>query len=307
MWREEGAVPRADPLRDPCLDPSVIATIVAIPDIIERNHAITRGYHALSEAVAALLGRGDGNWCTFGQWASAEAGRAIRGESIPRLIRPILGPEIERAVADGNAAVFGDVGPPFARFVTAFRDAPAARRDPERADAVLAELCTWDELVGSPDLARAFRAYTDVLLLGDGTDAERGEHRAQRMLVANVSVGAAEQIVADPFVRAAIPGRSLLAVIATAHLGIHLPDATLALDRDVPAPTYLGGLPFPRALMELNDPDLLMLADRFDQDPSSAAHSHAPDWEEYKERVGFIFTFIRAYQQDPALFALPVG
>jgi len=205
--------------------------------------------------------------------------------------------------------VFGDVGPPFARFVMAFRDDPPGPRDPARAAVTLAGLCSHPELATSPDLTRAFRAYTDVLLLGDagGEGAVTQAGRAQRMFVANVSIGAAEQRVADPFVRAAIPGRSLMAIVATTHLGIHLPDAALALDRDVPAPAYLGGPPFPPPLMQLDDPDALALAAEFGQDPTSAARSQAPDWEVYRERMGFIFTFIRAYQRDPALFQMPVG
>lgn len=297
-------MPHADPLHDPFLDLETIGRVVTMADVVERNRAITRGYHALSEAVAALLGRSDANWLTFGQWASAEAGRAIRGESIPALARPLLGGAIERAVAGGNAAVFGDVGPPFARFVVAFRDHPSAQHDPGEAAAILEALFATPELRESVDLRDAFAAYVDVLLLRH-TSPDLAARRAQRMLVANVSVGAAEQVVADPFVKAAIPGRSIVAVIATAHLGIHLPDASLALDRDVPPPAYLGGAQFPPELAALDDPDLCALAARFGQDPSSAADSDAPDWEDYQERMGFIFTFLRAYQRDPALFVMP--
>lgn len=297
-------MPRSDPLHDPFLDLETIGRVVAMPDIVERNRAITHGYHVLSEAVAALLGRTDANWLTFGQWASAEAGRAIRGESIPGLARPLMGREIERAVAGGNAAVFGDVGPPFARFVVAFRDHPSAQHDPVEAAAILEGLSAAPELRDSEDLRHAFAAYADVLLLGN-TSPDLAARRAQRILVANVSVGAAEQVVADPFVKAAIPGRSILAVIATAHLGIHLPGASLALDRDVPPPTYLGGAQFPPELVVLDDPELRALAARFGQDLASAANSDAPDWEDYRERMGFIFTFLRCYQCDPALFAMP--
>jgi hypothetical protein len=64
---------------------------------------------------------------------------------------------------------------------------------------------------------------------------------------------------------------------------------------------------FPPGLETLNDPDALALAERFGQDPGSAANSDAPDWESYDERMGFIFTLLRAHQCDPALFALPPG
>lgn len=296
-----------DPLATPYLDPATIARVVAMPDPIARNHAITRGYHALSEAVAALLGRTDANWLTFGQWASAEAGRSIRGENLPGLARMLLGREVSAAVAAGNAAVFEDVAPPFARFIVVFRDDPAARTDPVRAAAVLERLSDDPQLAASEDLRRAFAAYVDALLLGADRSPEAAIRRARRMLVANVSVGAHEQIVADDHVRAAVPGRSIVAVAATATLQLTLPDGALRLSDDVPPPPYLDGAAFPAALIDLEDEDLLALAHRFGQDPSSAIHSDAPNWEDYRERMGFIFTFLRAWQQDPGLFALPPG
>ena len=39
--------------------------------------------------------------------------------------------------------------------------------------------------------------------------------------------------------------------------------------------------------------------------PNSAGRSDAPDWESYEERMGFIFTLLRAHQGDAALFDLP--
>jgi len=127
------------------------------------------------------------------------------------------------------------------------------------------------------------------------------------MLVANASVGAHEQRVADPFVRAAIPGRWISAVVATSHMGLRLPAGVLELDRDVPPPPYLGGAAFPPALAELDDGEALALVARFRLEAGSAAGSGAPDWESYEERMGFIVTLLRAYQCDPALFSLPPG
>lgn len=127
------------------------------------------------------------------------------------------------------------------------------------------------------------------------------------MLVANASVGAHEQRVADPFVRAAIPGRWISAIVATSHMGLRVPEGVLELQRDVPPPAYLRGAAFPPALVRLEDPDAVALALRFGQDLATAQESDAPDWESYDERMGFIFTLLRAYQCDPALFGLPPG
>jgi hypothetical protein len=306
----QGAAP--DAFDTPYLDPAFVEDVVHRPDIVARNAAITRGYHALSDAVAAILGRADANWLTFGQWASAEARLSMTGEAVPRFMRPIVGREVAEAVGRGNAVVFGDVAPLFIAFVRAarpFADArdPAARDEARRAiRAALSEIA-W--FARSEDLQRAFAAYTDALALvpADGSDADVATRRAQRMLVANASVGAHEQVVVDPYVKAAIPGRSILAVIATARMAILVPEGLLKLDRDVPPPPYLGGALFPEALADLRDPDALAIAERFGQDLRSAEDSDAPDWEDYRERMGFIFTFLRAYQQHPALFALPPG
>lgn len=59
----------------------------------------------------------------------------------------------------------------------------------------------------------------------------------------------------------------------------------LELSHDVPRPAYLGG----------------------GQDPHSAHGSGAPDWESYHERMGYIFTLLRAHQCDSSMFQLPPG
>lgn len=292
-----------DPLATPYLDPAFVARVVAISDPLERNAAITRGYHALSEAVAALLGRDHANWLTFGQWASAEARRSIDGEAVPAAVRPFLGEDVAEAVATGNAAIFGDVAPPFTRFVARFVEARAGTAG---AAAARAALLAEAQVAASEDLVRAFGAYADAFDLVAAGDPDPGA-RAQRMLVANASIGAHEQWVADPFVRAAIPGRWISAIAATSHMGLRLPEGVLELHRDVPPPAYLDGEQFPPLLWRLDDAEARWLAQRFGQELDSAAASDAPDWESYDERMGFIFTLLRSHQCDPALFDLPPG
>ncbi len=223
---------------------------------------------------------------------------------MPAALRPFLGHEVAAAVAAGNATIFGDVAPPFVRFVRAFAAHPL--EDDDQAAALLAELCTDPQVAGSADLTRAFTGYVDSMRLRRLGPAA-AHRRAARILVANVSIGAEEQRVADPFVRAAIPGRWITAVLATSHLGLRLPEGVLELSRDVPRPAYLHGAPFPPDLMVLDDPDAIALAARFGQDLDSADRSDAPDWESYDERMGYIFTLLRAHQCDPSLFDLPPG
>jgi hypothetical protein len=306
------STPARDPLATPYLDPATVERVVAMEDVLARNAAITRGYHELAHAVAAILGREHANWLVFGQWASAEARRSMVGDAVPAFLRPLIGPSVAAAVAAGNAAVFADVAPPFVRFVWAFAQDPSARADRRRADAVLAELCAHPQVAASEDLQRAFTAYVDAVLLGTAIiagdrDPTLARRRAARILVANVSIGAHEQVVADPFVRAAIPGRWIAAIAATSHMGLRIPEGVVELGRDVPPPAYLGGPQFPPDLEVLDDPDAVALAARFGQGLASAAHSDAPDWESYEERMGFIFTLLRSHQCDPSLFDLPTG
>jgi len=291
----------ARPLETAYLDPGHVRRVVADPDALARNEAITRGYHELSEATAGLLGRDHANWLTFGQWASAEARRSIDGRAVPAAVRPFFGHEIAAAVGAGNAAIFADVAPPFIRLVQVFT---AAGADPAAVARARATLLDDPSIAASEDLARAFRAYADALQLRLAGDPDP-VRRAQRMLVANASVGAHEQRVADPYVRAAIPGRWISAIVATSHLGLRIPEGVLELHRDVPPPAYLGGAQFPATLRTLVDPEAVALAQRFGQDLDSADASDAPDWESYDERMGFIFTLLRSHQCDPALFALP--
>lgn len=291
-----------DPLATPYLDAAFVADVVAMPDPLARNAAITRGYHDLSDAVAALLGSDHANWLTFGQWASAEARESIDGRAVPALARPFFGAQVAAAVARGNAVIFGDVAPPFIRFVGLYAAVQAGGNAADARTAMLAD----PVVAASADMLRAFTAYADAwdLLAAGDPDPKR---RAERMFVANVSIGAHEQRVADPFVRAAIPGRWISAIVATAHMGLKVPEGMLALDRDVPPPPYLDGAQFPELLSGLADPEAIELVQRFGQELDSAARSDAPDWESYDERMGFILTLLRAYQGDPALFPLPPG
>ncbi len=293
-------------LASPYLDLGFIQRVVDMPDPLARNLAITRGYHALSEAVAALIGRDHANWLTFGQWASSEARRSIAGEAVPAIVRPFFGDQVADNVAAGNAAIFGDIAPPFVRFVHAFADIPSAVADEAGSRVVLADLCADPQIAGSPDLTRAFTAYVDSMLLRRlGPDAAR--QRAARIFVANVSIGAEEQRVADPFVKAAIPGRWVISIVATSHMGLRIPEGVLELSRDVPRPAYLAGAPFPAELMVLEDLEALALASRFGQDVDSADRSDAPDWESYEERMGYIFNLLRSHQCDRSMFDLPPG
>ena len=61
--------------------PEEVARIAAIAHPALRNLEITYGYARLSTAVAQRTGEW-ANWCSFGVWASRQAGTTIRGADL---------------------------------------------------------------------------------------------------------------------------------------------------------------------------------------------------------------------------------
>jgi hypothetical protein len=267
-----------------------IAEALSIADAIDRNYAITRAYHGLSDGVGDVVGRTDANWLTFGAWASATAGRFIRGEGAP--VR--WGAS---AVAEGNAAIIADIGPRFARFLDLVESTPSERL----ADSV----ATDPALTESTELAEAFGCYALVAAsrAASGPGDEFG--RAELMLRANLLVAHHEQRFADGYIDQAIPLGGVAGILATRFVSIGIPDGDLDVCRDVPRPSYLGGQQWPSALARIRDRRLRDLLLDYGQDLDDVSESDVPSWEDFDERMGFIACFFRAYQQDPALFALP--
>lgn len=74
--------------------PEEIARIASVADPVLRNIEITNGYWRLSQAVARRTGA-HANWCTFGIWASRQAGATIRGEDLMDRFRRRLGRRAE--------------------------------------------------------------------------------------------------------------------------------------------------------------------------------------------------------------------
>ena len=267
-----------------------VDSVVRMADPVERNRAITRTYHSLSLASAEVLGATDASWTTFGAWASATAGRFIRGEEPG-------GRRHRAAVAEGNRAIIADIGPRVSRFVLL-----ASAGGDLRARVVDDPL-----LSASATLAEAFGAYADAAALRDRVphDADADRRYAQLMLRANVLIADHEQRMADEFVDAAIPLGGIAGIVATRFVRLRIPDGEVDVCRDVPRPSYLGGARWPAELDHLDDPRLRALAASYRQHEDDARHSDAPTWEDVEERMGYIFCFFRAYQRDHALFALP--
>ncbi len=287
----------------PVLSQKDVAEIVAIADPVVRNVAITRCYRDLALAVADLTGRVDINWLAFGSWASASAGRAIRGDGLP------LGLDLgtSQAVAEGNRTIIADVAP---RFVCWLDEVAKAGGPSRTALEVAVGTALFDE---TPLLADAMTAYQSALEVraiapAEGLDEEADRAVAEFMLLGNVRVAAHEQWIADRLIDEAMPLGGLFGRITTRFVDVVTPDGPLDVCRDVPPPGYLGGAQYPRVLEQLVNAELCELAQRFDHAlDCDVSTSDATSWEDFDERMGYIFAFFRAFARDARFFDAPPG
>jgi len=260
------------------------------PDIVTRNFRITEMYADLSLAMSALLGDGDANWLTFGLWASRTAGAFIRGEAT----WVDWGRE---AVAAGNLAIIEDIAPCFIAYLGSCSPVPQDLSHPV-AQAGLARIREF------PHLQNAFDKYERARQRqANPSDAIR----AQQILSANIHIAYHEQALADRFVDAAIPLGGGFGIVATRFVTLLLPHTELHLGRPLEPPAYLNGRQWPEVLDELDDPDLQELYAAFKHTPHDVQASAARSWEDFDERMGYIATFFRAYQRDPALIPVSIS
>lgn len=212
------AVPQAKATPIPTVTPEDVDRISAMTDGVARNYQITQGYADLSNQTAAILGNENGNWCTFGVWASKQAGVSIRGEDLPKFLTTALqaipgiasaedkvnahlkamglpqlpsipdivlkGSAAQKAMTDmvagGNQTVFAEVGREFAVFNQTF--AGATKYDPAKVDAYLAHFPPEQQA-----LKEGFATYCKAQFETDP------KAKAQEMLTANTKIVAYEQ------------------------------------------------------------------------------------------------------------------
>lgn len=295
-----------------------VAAVVAIDDPVARNYAISRCYYELSVALAEPLGRSDANWLTFGTWASASAGRFIRGEAAP--VRWGAG-----SVAAGNRAIMADIGPRFRRFIDLARaEGPSDGASPRSADRTSLRRAVASDplLTANAELAEAFDCYAQATGTARAAgaraagaagaadaahtiDTREARQHAEFMLRANILIAHHEQDLADPHVDDAMPLGGIVGIVATRFVRLSIPEGDLDVCEDVPQPRYLRGARWPAALGALTDPRLRALMQRYGQPLDDMSASNAVSWEDFEERMGYIACFFRAYQQDPSLFELP--
>lgn len=213
-----------------------VAQVVALRDPVVRNHRITWCYHELALELRRRMDPDAGaNWCTFGAWASRQAGSTIRGEDLRRTLeRSLEGAATVIRALEAAAAAARSAGAtvdtarlrgalPFLLEVEAAgaRAAAAVARGnvlvfgeiamavahfleaTERSPAggleeALEPLEHGEPPAGQEPLRRALRRY-DGLLGGGG-----GDGRRQLLLLGNVEIGFQEQTRLQPVIAAAV-------------------------------------------------------------------------------------------------------
>ncbi len=349
-----------------------VAWIVGLEsDPVRRNLLITQCYHDLSTGLAERLGAGSANWCTFATWASRTAGRFIRDEEVPAAFRDVLAGSahvdqgIERAnraltrvnadatipkdivldiarrivhevgelITAGNLAVFGELGPVFARTITAF--------DEDADGSALLRLGTTlkegpSERGGQTRLRLALNGYARAR-------SEPDPHRrAERMLLANARIGRHEQIRLQPFIAGSIDAPVRLALLDPADeaarrlprglrtlcrgalrlalrqaateaerhweelatrelMTLELPGETLVLGRKLTPPK--GQPLYPTVLDPVDDPETLDFLRRNGAD--HPAVDGVVNWTEVADRMRYIVDLFRSRQLDADLQGAP--
>ncbi len=194
-----------------------------------RNLLITQSYHDLSLGMTWLVGAENTNWCTYATWASRTAGRFIRDDEVPALLRRLiqnspsyleakarlgrlgfdfdprflvqLPGEIVGAVSaqimQGNLNVYAELGPLFSLMIRSFH--PAASPGDAALAAVLATLAEGPSDKGGQTLLRSgVTAYFAAIKEPDP------KKKAELILLANSQVGLHEQIRLQPNIAASL-------------------------------------------------------------------------------------------------------
>jgi hypothetical protein len=247
------------------------------------------------------------------------------------------------AVARGNLKVFAEIGRAFARFNAACLD--DSTYDADRIDMFCLELLPGEPPGGQKYLRQAFAHYyraffepdqkarTELSLLAN---LEIGLHEQTRLQPEINEALAAPIIPPEIFtrnlLRALRPGwgrlndliwlfmrlfgrlsviepaiQTYLAaaqhqaqlIITESVMTIQLPEGKLlrlGLDLDSP---------YPLALQQITNPELLALLVQIDPTPESTAESGAKYWGDLPDRMHFIVELFRCYQTSPALSEPP--
>jgi hypothetical protein len=256
------------------------------------------------------------SWCTFGTWASEGVGGAIRHHQTDkslvlrtmRCVRRKAYPEIAEAAAcafaDGNRAVFDDIGRGFAGFLAAVREDDPAAVDRFLDGLVHALPEAGIDITLEVRLRDGFAAYRDAMATTDRRE------RAQLICFGNLCMAYVEQVrLQEPIeraFRAVLTGRWADRTWARRCASRIVTEWVLKLEIDQERfrPGWrlpkLHGRRFPPDLDDLDEDRFAPFRDVLP--PPRRRLPNSDHWPSLRDRLRYIGALMRSRQQVVALF-----
>ena len=307
--------------------------LLSFPDRLERNEQVTRQYFDLSSGMTGIVDSDNASWSTVAVWASDFIGRNLAGSALT-IVAETTGSNTRYWLSVGNSQLISDIGPGFQSFIATFGGGRNRELDFETywANFVLAfsgRNISYIDGSGDPDfrMKNAFKAYYEAMQIHDQEKIEQdpallaalSERRRQLMLLGNTMVALQEQTIIQTVLD---NGMCMLGVVdprgvdafgvnyilpgadGTGELVLHTredlantPDRT---NLDQPFTTVDGQtLPMDQYMRAvLNNLDGVPSTED-EYDPANSGTNH---WEDYQQRMGYIFHLFSDYQRyAPAL------
>jgi hypothetical protein len=258
----------------------------------------------------------------------------IDADSVLELVRDVVH-DVARLIAAGNLVVFGELGPVFSRMI----DALAGSSGPDALHAVEETLQRGLSERGSQSLLRSAlehygaarldpdaRRKAQRMLLANGQVGLHEQIRLQPFIAGAIDApirDALYEILDQSGERLprrlrkemhAIMSRLLHPVADAAErlwqefstrelMTLSLPDRTLVLGEDLPAPR--GEPLYPAVLDPIDDPETAEFLIQYDADRPGSHDTAATDWVRLSDRMRYILDLFRSRQRDPSLMHEP--
>jgi hypothetical protein len=312
------------------------ALLLAYPDRLERNEAVTAQYRALSAGMTGIVGGDNGSWGTVAVWASDIIGRNVSGNLL-LVSAEALGSNPRYWLSVGNSQLVSDIGVGFGYFELVFGNGHNRNLDFESywaqfSNAYRGRNISYIDGIGDPLLRMktAFSAYYAAMQLYDQANATSDPaqraaldaRRAEIVLFADAFVALQEQTVIQPVLDYGMCALGIVDPFGMDAAGVDfiIPGANGSGQLVIPTSRDLANTPFRVNLDQtftlldgqtvqmntyMRDTLNSLTGDIPGVDEYDPANSGTHHWEQYGQRMGFIFQLFSDYQQYAPLFEDP--
>lgn len=239
--------------------------------------------------------------------------------------------QVSEFVSQGNFLVFADLAHPFVRFIWAFQDdkRPSLAKFEQFLAGFRPGLLQHN---GEDLLIDSFTAYYSAKFERDR------KAKAEKILLANLLIGVYEQTRLQQAIEGALDApverlvarklgrlgnscailkladqvlfRHMVRVLkrlfeeqaTQALMVMRLPSGVKRLGKDV---TAGNSQPFPADLLEVRDPELVMVLQAWDRSWNSLRGSAARNWASLADRMNYVVDYFRSTQQNPMMYMAP--